>query len=111
MDSIQRELLNYLAALPAKIKTADPTEFAYASIQIGNGLVWVSGSLDPRGWIEEPIDTRATSIQSLGRQFQWVGRDLLERAPTIEPGVQNQVNRLRLEVETIRKMVLRGGGK
>lgn len=108
LDSIQENILTYLSHSPVTIRSQGPQCLGDVSLSLGNCLVWIAGALDPLGFIEEPVGQQATTVHSLGKQFQVVGRLALDRDFEPQEAVQAQIHRLSLEMQSLRKIVARG---
>lgn len=113
LDSVRSNLLTYLGHSPLGLKNHGPDYAGDLALSLGNALVWIAGTVEPYGAIEEPLGRVPSSIHSLGKQFQIVGRGLLDKSLEPQEEVYAQLNRLRLEVQSLRKMVLHkiGGAK
>lgn len=111
LDSVSKEILCYFGGCPMLLSSGLASEVGDASLNVGNGLVWVAGVFDPPGRIEEPLGTRPTTIHGLGKQFQVVGRRLLDGESALDADIRRQVHSLQMEVRTLRRMVLNGGAK
>src|SRR5438445_736054 len=68
---IRRELLGYLAKLPQIINDRGQQAVGEVAVQVGNALLWLQGTLEPKGHhAETPLNETPQTIYALGKQFR-----------------------------------------